>query len=379
MEKFLIVDCSIMSLLILSYFIYANAKKVIKTDLLGKTLKVLSLSIIFLVLVEIIIHVLLGNPSFVEILKVLYILYYGCIGVNILMFSIYIYYFINGRSPNFKKIRIITILCIIYISVMLILNYFQGFIFTINKAAEHIPGKLSILGILLSIVFTMYILIYIMLKKTCVMSTSEKCVLAVLSLMMLGAAIGQMYLKNVVFIGPIYAYSLVTIYNIISNKVTTADALTGAVNRVTLNNMLDDLPKNKEFAIATVDMDNLKVINDTYGHSEGDFALTGLVTIINRVLKLPDIIARTGGDEFVVVFHTANKSIIEGKLSAIEEERLRFNEEVKKPYEIAFSISYEVNDSDIYESAHDVLKTSDNKMYEIKFRKKQRINIRQDY
>ncbi|MCX7950120.1 MAG: GGDEF domain-containing protein, partial [Treponemataceae bacterium] len=54
-------------------------------------------------------------------------------------------------------------------------------------------------------------------------------------------------------------------------------------------------------ALLFMDLDNFKPINDTFGHQEGDHALVEVAHRIKRALRASDVIARVGGDEFVVL------------------------------------------------------------------------------
>jgi diguanylate cyclase (GGDEF)-like protein len=55
-------------------------------------------------------------------------------------------------------------------------------------------------------------------------------------------------------------------------------------------------------------MDNLKLINDHHGHNEGDQALIDLANILKKTFRESDIIARIGGDEFVVVLESTDEN-----------------------------------------------------------------------
>lgn len=61
------------------------------------------------------------------------------------------------------------------------------------------------------------------------------------------------------------------------------------------------------FSIAILDFDNFKNINDNYGHQVGDQVLVELSKLCNINIRLPDIFARYGGDEFVFLFPEADK------------------------------------------------------------------------
>lgn len=84
------------------------------------------------------------------------------------------------------------------------------------------------------------------------------------------------------------------------------DPLTGIYNRRGFDKLFQESFSSakhggNDIALASIDMDNLKTINDTYGHSEGDKALICLAKALNSVMKEIDYCARIGGDEFAAV------------------------------------------------------------------------------
>ncbi|MFT4799648.1 MAG: diguanylate cyclase (GGDEF)-like protein, partial [Candidatus Azotimanducaceae bacterium] len=85
-----------------------------------------------------------------------------------------------------------------------------------------------------------------------------------------------------------------------------ADPLTGAGNRIALNNTLQreiELAKRYEqsMAVLMIDLDHFKCINESFGHTLGDQILKGLVQTIKNEIRGSDIVFRYGGEEFVVL------------------------------------------------------------------------------
>ncbi len=95
------------------------------------------------------------------------------------------------------------------------------------------------------------------------------------------------------------------------------DALTGAYNR----RFWED--KMKSFSgiagIALIDLDDLKLYNDTFGHSAGDAALKALVRITKKCTRRTDKLIRYGGDEFLLIMPNVSSSIFGEKLRTIQE------------------------------------------------------------
>ncbi len=86
------------------------------------------------------------------------------------------------------------------------------------------------------------------------------------------------------------------------------DVLTGLPNRVLLADrlrqaMAQTMRRGEQIAVAYLDLDGFKTINDCYGHEAGDRLLIRIAKRIKRILRQGDTLARPGGDEFVVVFN----------------------------------------------------------------------------
>jgi len=91
------------------------------------------------------------------------------------------------------------------------------------------------------------------------------------------------------------------------------DFLTGAQNRRSFFRDIESYMKEcessgEEFALAVIDIDKFKDINDTYGHDVGDVALKELVRLVTESIKGSDIVARFGGEEFCVLLKDIDKS-----------------------------------------------------------------------
>ena len=80
------------------------------------------------------------------------------------------------------------------------------------------------------------------------------------------------------------------------------DSLTTAYNRKILPILAKDL--DRPYAVLVVDLDDLKVINDEYGHPTGDAILVDLVRVLRHNTRSRDMVIRVGGDEFVVVLRS---------------------------------------------------------------------------
>lgn len=91
------------------------------------------------------------------------------------------------------------------------------------------------------------------------------------------------------------------------------DALTGIRNRRGLESGAEALlaiadRQHEVIQVLFIDIDDLKEINDTRGHLAGDEAIRAVAGALQRSVRATDLVARVGGDEFVVLLHDANES-----------------------------------------------------------------------
>lgn len=149
------------------------------------------------------------------------------------------------------------------------------------------------------------------------------------------------------------------------------DSLTGLPNRyhlyTQLKLMVDNANRNKnKFAILFLDLDHFKNINDTLGHNVGDALLKSVARKLKSIIRQNDIVARIGGDEFIIVLNdfkgsTALEQVIIKILDTFREEWVIQNHFLRLSTSIGVSV-YPDDSQDINE----LMKFSDIAMYKAK-------------
>jgi diguanylate cyclase (GGDEF)-like protein len=101
------------------------------------------------------------------------------------------------------------------------------------------------------------------------------------------------------------------------------DPLTGALNRDGLAEaervLLHTRRRDDQLAVAVLDLDGFKAVNDVHGHAEGDRVLAGAVAAWRGVLRKEDQLARTGGDEFVLLMPRTSREQAETVLARLRD------------------------------------------------------------
>jgi diguanylate cyclase (GGDEF)-like protein len=158
-------------------------------------------------------------------------------------------------------------------------------------------------------------------------------------------------------------------------ELSLVDELTRAYNRRGFLTLAEQQIKvahrtKKEMSLFYADLDDLKKINDSFGHDEGDAALTEAADLLKEAFRDSDIIARIGGDEFVVLAI----DIAEGKVTALIRrlrERIQArNARAGTAYRLSFSLGVSRYDPDKPCTLQELLTQADRRMYEEKMSKK---------
>ncbi len=162
--------------------------------------------------------------------------------------------------------------------------------------------------------------------------------------------------------------------NELLDEISKSDELTGLYNRrgfleYAKNAILNPKNKDKQALIVYADMDNLKMINDAYGHDEGDFALCEIARILRETFRETDVVGRYGGDEFVAFAMVGVPDYENIMRRRLQEITLRHNESAGKPYPIEMSTGICQFECDPSVNIYEKLDYADERLYEEKRKK----------
>ncbi|SDJ38505.1 diguanylate cyclase (GGDEF) domain-containing protein [Ferrimonas sediminum] len=130
----------------------------------------------------------------------------------------------------------------------------------------------------------------------------------------------------------LFAMMVVVLQVLHSYRLAFFDPLTGLRNRRSLVSTLLDYPKG--YHLAMVDIDHFKDFNDTFGHDVGDEVLRAVASVLERV-GVGGKVFRLGGEEFVVVFVSRDRSACTGALQTVREMVAHYPFKVRQPLNAA--------------------------------------------
>ncbi|WP_169777728.1 GGDEF domain-containing protein, partial [Campylobacter mucosalis] len=160
--------------------------------------------------------------------------------------------------------------------------------------------------------------------------------------------------------------------------IAMTDQLTGLANRHKMLNELDDCWKNfiqngTKFSFLMFDLDNFKIINDTFGHDAGDKVLSVFSKMLLDNVRTDDIVCRMGGDEFLIVCPNTDKNGAEILAKKIYESiKNLFIKIDSSGWQGSASIGIACVDETM-NSKDDIMKKADNAVYKAKYNGKNQI------
>lgn len=149
------------------------------------------------------------------------------------------------------------------------------------------------------------------------------------------------------------------------------DALTGILNRrgglEALNNWLANPHSEASSCIVCfIDLNNLKQVNDCYGHQAGDEMIKEVCTVISERLHAEDLFFRYGGDEFIILFFQKDWQQVTSIWASIQQMFAEKNSSSGKPYTLSASRGLYHCEKDTDLSIEEIIKRADLEMYKDK-------------
>lgn len=160
-------------------------------------------------------------------------------------------------------------------------------------------------------------------------------------------------------------------------RLALLDELTGLNNRrgfmlLAEHQMSVARRDKKPLALLFIDLNNLKTINDNFGHKEGDRAISDAAAVLKQTFRESDIIARVGGDEFCVLMTADNELDVDTPIGRLNTNVELHNAQGIRPYKLSLSVGRANYDPNEPVPIEDLMRQADALMYQAKLSKPNR-------
>ncbi len=151
------------------------------------------------------------------------------------------------------------------------------------------------------------------------------------------------------------------------------DMATGLYNRNRCNEVIRCKPKNKLATFIVFDINNLKQINDNFGHEAGDIAIKEFADIMRACIPAGNFLGRSGGDEFIAIVYTVQKNRIEKIINDINEHINEYNKTSGYDFNLSVAAGYAFASETSDANYRDLNNLADKRMYKNKLKMKKKL------
>lgn len=295
-----------------------------------------------------------------------------CLDFSSFYWFVYVQLCVNKDFMR-KKVRILTYIPILIVFILCISSPFTGWAFYINKENEYMRGPMflfvSVIPLLYDVASTVTAYYRGFHEKR---SIKRQRYLNYGSFIYfpLIASILQIWLSGMPILAPAIAAAYYIVFTSGQKDMIYNDSLTGLHNRrralMYLEEKLPEASPDNPFTVFMIDGNKFKMINDTYGHIEGDSAIVCIGQAVEQVAYANRFFcARYGGDEFLMLKAGECQSDRETIGKEINERLKQICDEQGKAYTLSVSVGFYTS-VDSRETSDTVIKMADRKLYEAK-------------
>jgi diguanylate cyclase (GGDEF)-like protein len=239
-------------------------------------------------------------------------------------------------------------------------SYWTGLIFSIDALNHYIRGSVFFIPTTVSMLYY-GIVIYEILKNRARVARPDTLILFLIFLLPVGCTIIQIAFPHLLLIWPSVALSLLLYYVYSLELQYDYDIQSQIKNRTAFDKKMAQCASNTDVTIFVFDLNNLKKINDKFGHSEGDKLIKSAATILNTCFSSVGDAFRIGGDEFSVICPDLNDDAADALLIALKHLIDLHNQNATHLLELAQGYAhYDVHSS---ETIYATLSRADDAMY----------------
>lgn len=349
MDALKTLDASIISFVILVIVFIHSYNKLERVFIQYKLFSALIVLNMLLIIIDVLGRVFNGLPGTLNLFMNIgfNLVLYCVVPVAPSLWVLYTFHLLFNDEQKIIKIRVVLVVFITVNAALAIISMFTGWYFHVDTNNIYHRGPLFSLHIAYCGLLIAYSFITICINRKYLQRRQFFWILLFFIPQVIGTTL------QAVFYGASYNWtgmmiSMLIIYFNFQSREMNTDFLTGLNNRMHLQGYIKAKIKNssdkKTFGAIMVDIDSFKNINDMFGHAVGDQALIDAAQILRDSLRHDDFIARFGGDEFIIIIDIQTIHALEDAVKRINKNVESFNSISQKPYQLSFSLGYDIYD-----------------------------------
>lgn len=369
MNVFLRVDINIIAMVLLGVVSMIAYKRLDLKDQLNRVFLITSLIIILELFFETLTCILNKRPEIwaAPVSTALHFFLFAAGPILTYFWYMMICHWILPEEHMTKRHLLIMLIPATVNFILSLLTPLYGYLYYIDSSNIYHRGPLFLVSAAAVYFYLGYAFVLICINKKKIVK-EEYMPLIIFGVLPIIGGVLQSLFYGILLMWSCAGFSMLIVYIFLQQRMIHIDDLTGAWTRATFEYCISRRTKQKNtntFGLIILDIDGLKRINDEHGHHEGDYALKMTVQLIKSVLQKNDIIARTGGDEFLIILDCTSKDKIEQTIRKIRETLKQHNESFNKGYLLDCSIGAELYHSGFH-NINQFMQHVDKLMYENK-------------
>ncbi len=256
------------------------------------------------------------------------------------------------------------------IVVFVAMNFLTPILFTLDSMNHYVRGPLAPLIGIIQLFYLIFYILDMVIRKTTMDDSLRNTLILLAIFPILGWVLQGLFLGSA-FLWPMMNFLVFNSFIVIERDEMFRDVLTNLYSRSQLEKrVLINLRKNRNFQIVMIDLDDLKGINDRFGHEHGDYALQTLASILSTSIRKTDYAYRFAGDEFMLILNTEKQGVADEVINRIQLKLDLYNKIEDKPYRISMSYGCYFVDASKETSLINIFAQVDERMYKDKFSNK---------
>lgn len=284
-----------------------------------------------------------------------------------ILWLIYVMYQVYGTRSVIKKYMVYIFIFFAAHMAIMIFNLFFGFYYSIDANNVYTRGDYFALSILWTVIPLFISFGLTIVNRHKIDTRKYNAFIFFPAAPLIGTVLSSL----------IYGYSIILptlvvadllVFISIQNDNLRMDYLTNTFNRRHLEDILRKKisESNRQFGGIMLDIDGYKQINDMYGHLIGDRALIDFARVLQKSVGINDIVARYGGDEFMIIVEVKNDAALRHTIEKLKADIDKYNTKNVYPFELTASIGGALYDGKEKKTMEQFINYLDQLMYQDK-------------